>query len=59
MTMVAGDSDVEAAIPTCILFFPIYNEKKQKEVERRTTQTTFIVLLTSSFWLSRATTGEL
>jgi hypothetical protein len=28
-------------------------------VERRTTQTTFIVLLASSFWLSRATAGEL
>jgi hypothetical protein len=25
--MVAGDSDVEAAMPACILFFPIYNEK--------------------------------
>jgi hypothetical protein len=30
MTMVAGDSDVEAAMPACILFFPIYNEKNKK-----------------------------
>jgi hypothetical protein len=32
MTMVAGDSDVEAAMSTCILFFPIYNKKKRWNV---------------------------
>jgi hypothetical protein len=30
MAMVAGDSDVEAAMPACILFFPIYNEKTKR-----------------------------
>jgi hypothetical protein len=30
MAMVAGDSGVEAAMPACILFFPIYNEKTKR-----------------------------
>jgi hypothetical protein len=30
MTMVTGDSDVEAAMPAYILFFPIYNKKNKK-----------------------------